>query len=250
MLGRTRIHTRARGAGAGAGTGMVTDLEKILALSPSVLYWRAQSPGTVARDGTGAVATNTEPVGRILDLSGNGNYAAAPADGNRSTLNATGWVFDGTDDYYSLLSAVTIPVSVTIVRAFRRPLGLTISAGLGNASANSPYEALWFNENTIFAWLDAAGLIQESSANASTGAFVVTTRKTLLTQTLRLNGAAVTTTPTIAVGGTQLNSFGRRNANYNAGEISFLAVFAAELTGADLALVEQIAAGTNGATLA
>jgi hypothetical protein len=46
------------------------------------------------------------------------------------------------------------------------------------------------------------------------------------------------------------HSVGLRQGNYNSGEISFLAVFPTELTGADLALVEQIAAATNGAVLA
>jgi hypothetical protein len=231
----------------GAEVGQ-TSLQRILALSPPILYWRAENAGTVGIDGTGGTATGTSPVGRIIDLSGNARHASAPAIGNRAILNSTGWVFDGVDDYYSL-SAYTVPTEVDIVRAFRRPTGLTASFGLGNTAANAPHDAFWSLDNNIYSWLSPASYIGSTATNANTGAFVLTARRTLTTETLRLNGAAVATSQTVSAGGTQLNSFGRRNANYNANEISFEGVFP-RLSDTDLALVEQIAAATNGTTLA
>lgn len=50
-----------------------TDLQRLLALSPSLLIWPAQATMTVATNGTGAAPTSGQLVGRILDLSGNGN---------------------------------------------------------------------------------------------------------------------------------------------------------------------------------
>jgi len=227
-----------------------TDLERLLSMSPSVLYWRTQSPGTVNRDGTGAVATGTDLVGRIPDLSGNNNYAAAPADGNRSTLSATGWGFDGTDDYYTLASALTVGTNYTVVRGFKRATAGIVSLGLGNSGANTPYDPLWFTDNNIYSWLGPDGYLGTSSTNTNTGSFVTTARRNASAQSLRLNGAAVTTTLTAATDGTSLTSLGRRNTTYNAGEICFLAVFPSELSGGDLAFAERIAAEATGATLA
>ena len=75
-----------------------------------------------------------------------------------------------------------------------------------------------------------------------------TVRRAASTQTIRRNGTQIASGSASAVSG-DLSTFGRRSATYNSGEISFLAVFPSELTGADLALVEQIAAATNGAVL-
>lgn len=250
MLGRTRLHTRARGAGAGSGSGAITDLERVLALSPAAVYWRALSPGTVNLDGTGAVATETDPVGRIIDLSGNNNHASAPADANRATLNATGWVFDGTNDYYSLTSGISVTTNMTAVRAFKRATSGIQTVGLAIAAADAPAEGRWGIDNFNAVGLGAAGTAS-TSASVDAGSFVFTSQRTALVQSLRRNGASValsSATPPAVSGA--FDAFGRQNAIYNNGEISFFAVFTAELTGADLALVEQIAAATNGAVLA
>jgi len=253
VLGRTRIHTRARGSGAGSGAG--SDLQKILALSPSLLIWPAQTTMTVATNGTGAAPTTGQSVGRILDLSGNGNNLiagtwASPSDAARATLTAGNALnFDGSSDHYSLLNAISITTNMTVVRAFKRASAGISTVGLGISSADFPAEGRWGVGNFNVVALGATQT-QSTATFTDTGSFVFTAQRTASVQSLRRNGAGValasSTPPTVSG---SFDSLGRLNALYNNGEISFLALFPTELTGADLALVEQIAAATNGATL-
>jgi hypothetical protein len=227
------------------GSGALTQLEQIRALSPSIVYWRAQNAGTVNRDGTGSTATGTDLVGRIIDLSGNNNHASAPADSNRATLNSTGWSFGGVDDYYTLASAISITTNMTVVRAFKRTTG--INSGLLGGSLTR--EALWFGNNIIYLSLGDSSQTA-GSADARTGSLVATSRRNASVQTVRINGASYSSASALAVTSSFTSFGGHAGSNFNNGEISFLAAFPSELTGADLTLVEQIAAATNGATLA
>lgn len=190
----------------------------------------------------------------VKELPGNHLRAgtwASPADSSRAFLTAGGALnFDGVNDYYSLLNAIPITEQMTVVRAFKRASASISSMGLGSAAADFPHEANWFSSNTILSRLanTSTGAVA-SAANTSTGSFVTASRRTASTETIRLNGTEVAT-GAARTAGSSLAALGRRNTVYNSGEISFLAVFPTELTGADLALVEQIAAATNGAVLA
>lgn len=385
MLGRSRIHTRARGSGAGAGSTTTTDLPRLIALSPSLLIWPAQGAGWQGTSG-GTLAASGQPLGLGADLSQlqgktlsewlaaapelvtNGDFAtdtgwtkgtgitiaggkavftsvsvgqlltqsltvtagttyavtytigdysaggvaprftggstvagttqiaagtyteimvavsgnnvlefrasfataslsvdnvsikalpgnhlragtwASPSDSARGLFQNNAINFDGVNDYYSLLNAISITTNMTVVRAFKRASAGINNVGLGG-SGNPPYDALWLTDNNTY--LKLGDLIQTSSSTSTgTGSFVLTSQRNASAQSSRRNGAAIAAPASApAVTGT-LTAFGLRTSNYNSGEISFLALFPTELTGANLALVEQIAAATNGATLA
>lgn len=225
-------------------------LARLRALSPSVLYWRAYSPGIVNRDGTGAAATGTDPVGRVLDLSGNNNHASAPSDAARATLNSTGWVFDGVDDYYALTAGISITTNMTVIQAFKRATSGINSVALGLAATNLPTGPRWGSGNRNVVGLGATETTSVGTPT-TTGSFVYTGERTASVQSLRLNGADVplnsSTPPTVSGA---FDAFGRVSGSFNTGEISFLASFPSTLSAANRAFVEQIAAATNSTTLA
>lgn len=245
-------------SGVLGGAGGQTALDQVLAYSPSLLIWPEYATMTQATDGTGAAPGTGDPVGRILDLSGNGNNIiagtwASPADAARATLTAGNALnFSGVDDYYSLLNAVSITESMTIVRAFKRASAGIENVGLGYSVGSSPTEAFWYLSNAFYSGRLAGDTAETviSSADTSSGSFVSSNIRNASTEILRINGALKNSGNGGVLSGS-LDLFGRRGgSNYNSGEISFLAAFDTELTGADLSLVEQIAAATNGATLA
>lgn len=187
----------------------------------------------------------------VKELPGNHLRAgtwASPSDAARGTFQNNAINLDGVNDYYSLLNAISITENMTVVRAFKRA-----SAGIDNIGlstlATQPYEAWWLTSNSILAALVGATNNTHATSQTQTGSFVLTTSRNSTNETVRRNGTAFTPVATAAAAGT-FTTFGRRNTSYNSGEISFLAVFPTELTGANLALVEQIAASTNGSVLA
>jgi hypothetical protein len=157
--------------------------------------------------------------------------------------------FSGVDDYYSLLNAISITESMTVVSAFKRASAGIQNCVIGNSAASVPYAGRWQADNFRLAALGATESGYTVGSSTATGSFVETIARSASTDVMRYNGTQIGTRTPPTVSG-ELNAVGRRNANYNSGEISFLAVFPTELTGADLALVEQIAAATNGAVLA
>ena len=242
---RSVVRSPVQGA---LGADNRTDLQKVLAQSPSVLYWRAQNAGTVNRDGTGSTATGTDLVGRIIDLSGNNNHASAPADTSRAQLNATGWVFDGSSDCYVLGSTIPIATNMTTVRAFRRASAGINSVGLMASTGNIAREGFWYDvDNQIYTAL--GGSQTGGASNTSTGAFVTTTVRNATTQTTYLNGAVYATGAAPAVSGSFAN-LGSTGTIFNNGELAFQASFPSELSGANRVLIQQIAAATVGAALA
>jgi hypothetical protein len=201
--------------------------------------------------GTDASSTLTWDNISVRELPGNHLRAgtwASPSDAARGTFQNNAINFSGVDDFYSLLNAISITTNMTVVSAFKRASAGIQNCVIGNASAAEPYAGRWQADNFRLAALGASASGYGVGASTNTGSFVETVARTASTDIMRYNGTQIGTRTPPTVSGT-LNAFGRRNANYNSGEISFLAVFPTELTGADLALVEQIAAGTNGATL-
>jgi hypothetical protein len=186
----------------------------------------------------------------VRELPGNHLRAgtwATPSDAARGTFQNNAINFSGVDDYYSLLNAISITTNMTVVRAFKRASAGILSIGVGNTASNTRYDGRWGSDNVRSVSLGTAET-DIGTANTATGSFVFTASRNASAQILRQNGTQLATgTPPTASG--SFDNIGRRNTGYNSGEISFLAVFPTELTGANLTLVEQIAAGTNGATL-
>jgi hypothetical protein len=189
----------------------------------------------------------------IRELPGNHLRAgtwASPSDAARGTFQNNAINFNGSAHYYSLLNAISITTNMTVVRAFKRASAGIVSQGLGAASAASTTEAVWFTDNQTYRGLGGVNTPSIVFVSTATGSFVQTSARNATTETIRRNGAVIGSGSALSVTGS-LGEMGRRvAAQYNSGEISFLAVFPTELTGADLALVEQIAAATNGAVLA
>jgi hypothetical protein len=223
-----------------------TDLQRMLNLNPSLLLWRDESAGTVAANGSGATATNGDPVGRILDLSGNNNHAVAAGDANRATLTATGWSFDGTNDYYVLTTGIAVANSMTIVRGFTRPSSAIRSLGLGNADNYYPRDAIFWQDNNIYLALATDGTQPNAgSPNFTTGNCVLTSIRSAGILTARLNKLQVINGAGGANSGTAMSLIGKQGGAgpqpSTQGEISFLAVFPGILSADDLDFVESIA---------
>jgi hypothetical protein len=188
----------------------------------------------------------------VRELPGNHLRAgtwATPSDAARGTFQNNAINFSGVDDYYSLLNAIPITESMTVVRAFKRASAGINTVGMGTLASATPIEGYWRSADN----LNLLGLPTErtSAANTSTGSFVTASRRNASALTLRLNGTEViSNTPGAASG--SFETIGRRSSVYNSGELSFIMVVdetVNPLTDANLTLVEQIAAGTNGATL-
>ena len=174
---------------------------------------------------------------------------ASPSDSARGMFQNDAINFDGVDDYYSLLNGINITTNMTVVRAFKRASAGINSIGTGQTTAFNPYEHWWLNSNNNNYSALGPTVRDAGAANTNTGSFVTTACRSASLEKLRLNGTQVISVSAATASGS-LTALGRISSVYNAGEISFLALFPSELTGADLTLVEQIAASTNGATLA
>ena len=186
----------------------------------------------------------------VRELPGNHLRAgtwASPSDSARGMFQNNAINFDGVNDYYSLLNAISITTNMTVVRAFKRASAGVHSVGLATSSTFYSRDFYWANENTRQVRFYSGAT--SASANTSTGSFVSTSIARNGTQLFRINAAEIASGSGAVPNA--LDAFGLTETNrYNSGEISFLAVFPTELTGANLALVEQIAASTNGTTLA
>lgn len=187
----------------------------------------------------------------VRELPGNHLRAgtwASPSDAARGTFQNNAINFDGVNDYYSLLNAISITTNMTAVSAFKRA-----SAGIQNVmggalAAEAPHIGRWQGDNfRSMALGGSAGAYVPAST--ATGSYVITGSRNVSTEGTRVNGVSIGNRAAPAASGA-VEVIGRRNFAYNSGEISFLAVFPTKLTDANLALVEQIAASTNGATLA
>ena len=174
---------------------------------------------------------------------------ASPSDSARGMFQNNAINFDGVNDYYSLLNAISITTNMTVVRAFKRASAGISAVGL-NTTAGGPGDFVWFGSDNGRA-NQMNNFVLTAAVSTAGGSFVTSSRRNATTQSIRQNGADVALNS--ATAGTVTGSvslLGRFSTLYNSGEISFVAVFPSELTGADLALVEQIAASTNGTTLA
>jgi hypothetical protein len=199
----------------------------------------------VLSDGSGATATNGDPVGRILDLSGNNNHAIAAGDANRATLTATGWSFDGSNDYYNLTQGVPLADALTVVRGFKRSTTAGVQHGLCVNNNYFPREAIIYLDTIYVALSSTSAQLGPASTGSVTGNCVLTSIRDGQTQTARFNqsqvltgaaGALSTPAPTMSVLGKEGNS----NTTTNE-ELYFLAVFPGILSADDLDFVESIA---------
>ena len=186
---------------------------------------------------TGSTATTYQKVVTALDVT-----EAGVAD--------TYYVsFDGVNDYYSLLNAIPVTENMTVVRAFKRASAGIRAIGLGNTSATSPNDYAFAPDNTASASFTGVTPGNSIAADTSTGSFVSSTLRTAAgSKIIRRNGTQLQSESSGAVNGS-FAALGVRSTVYNNGEISFLAVFPTELTGADLELIEQLAAATNGSVV-
>tara|TARA_Y100001947_G_C10286111_1_gene280687 strand:- start:194 stop:976 length:783 start_codon:yes stop_codon:yes gene_type:complete len=241
-----------------AGTTAATLLAKARALQEPVALWVAsESPGTVNTDGTGSEATPTQLVGRIPDISGNGNYAVAgtiatPDNSARATLTEDGdfigWDFNGTDDYYSLLSPYTITESMTLMSAFGRAGTGLRSVPIGSVS-DVVHGGYWWTNDTQYVALGATQTAGPLSTD--TGSFVWTASRNATGQILRRNGTEIISRAASTVSGS-IDEIGYANdvVEFHDGLIYGVAIFDVELTGAALAAWEAYFASLNGVTLA
>jgi len=113
--------------------------------------WDATDMATLFQDsaGTTPVTAYTQPIGRMLDMSGNGNHHLQSTAGARPQNTADGALFDGVND-----ALATLPIDftgtseMTLAAAFTRLSGthaaalfgasVTIWATSGNASIWTP----------------------------------------------------------------------------------------------------------------
>jgi hypothetical protein len=155
--------------------------------------------------------------------------------------------FDGTDDFMSLASAISITTDMTVLRGFGRSAAGIRSAGLGPASGTEPRDYFWQTTNIESYGLGATA--QTLTADTATGYFVGTLRRSATDEFLRRNGTQISTRAAPAVSGS-FTKLGDLSGNLNNGPIYGLIVLDRELTGSELTATEQWMAGKTGATLA
>lgn len=198
--------------------------------------------------------SGTITITSIKEIPGNHLRAgtwASPSDTARATRGITSgkwrWNFNGSNNYYSLLTPISVTENMTVIRAFRRASAGVDSVGLGSAGA-LPHEAWTTTTNVIYSRLGSTVRTQ-ATGQTWTGPNVMTTLKTASFERVRLNGVAFAdqagNTDT-----TSLTALGLRSTNYNNGDISAAAVFDSELTGNALAAWERYIASLNDAVLA
>jgi hypothetical protein len=155
--------------------------------------------------------------------------------------------FDGTDDFMSLASAISITTDMTVVRGFGRSAAGVTSIGLGSAAGE--HAGVWFTNNLTYVCL-GAGQSSGYSVSTATGSFIDSAIRSASAEYIRRNGTQIGTRAAPSVAGT-LEAIGRYAVTgYNNGPIYGLIVLDRELTGSELTATEQWMAGKTGATLA
>jgi hypothetical protein len=154
--------------------------------------------------------------------------------------------FDGTDDFMSLASAISITTDMTVLRGFGRSAAGIRSAGLGPASGTEPRDYFWQTTNIESYGLGATA--QTLTADTATGYFVGTLRRSATDEFLRRNGTQISTRAAPAVSGS-FTKLGDLSGNLNNGPIYGLIVLDRELTGSELTATEQWMAGKTGVTI-
>lgn len=230
-------------------------LEQAEALStPLVRYVASESPGTINTDGTGSEATATDAVGRIPDLSGNGNYCVAgtiatPSDTARATLTQDGsylaWDFNGTNNYYSLFDPPFLSDIGAIIHVGTRATTGIVTIGLGRNGSSTG--TLWFSNNVQYYGLRNTWLAV--SADTTTGAIVRTAWRSGANEIIRVNGAQFASAAAAAAT-VSVDSLGRGSSLFNSGLLHGLIVLPAGVSQEAVEAWEAYAASLNGATLA
>lgn len=96
--------------------------------------WDATDMATLFQDSAGAtpVTALTQPIGRMLDISGNGNHLLQATAGARPQYTTDGALFDGVDDALATLPIDFTGMSeMTLAAAFTRLSGIHAAALFG-----------------------------------------------------------------------------------------------------------------------
>lgn len=224
------VWTPSRRGGSGS-PGADPDVAAVLALSPSILYWRTKSPGTINRDGTGAAAVNGNLVGRIPDLSGNGRYAQATSDSARAVLDATGWTF--TSDTYAINSPLARSGTQTMI------IRLTRTANGQNQAPFSAvnYDTYWFTDDAIYTYVNGAE-VPLTTESVPPNENTLTVIRNGSNTVVRRNGSQIGSITGVSVSGT----YNALSNMPNGTQIRFMSVFPTALSGANLTAMEAYAA--------
>jgi len=156
-------------------TGFVFDFS-----DGSTIFQETSSPSTASGNG--------DPIGTVLDLSGNGNHISAATDANRPTYSSDGYgSFDGSDDY--LTAAFTLNQTLTLVFSARAVgsifFDILIAGGATSASISQDSGA---NVLTLFCG-GVVGAIPFSNGED----FVITARASGATSRIAKNSGSYTT---------------------------------------------------------
>lgn len=161
------------------------------------------------------------------DQSGNGNNASQTAAANQPKIvdSSTGLVlenekpaidFDGTDDFFNLTSNIVTNVNYTGFQVVKRNATLTNSVTAAGISINDSYLAWIFNDNKIyfrssrgyiFTPLDINTQVLFTSLNIHTG-----------NMTIYSNGSSIISSSPISLPSGNINTIGRRDADYGSGK--------------------------------
>lgn len=206
-----------------------------LALLATAPYWfDVQDLSSMKQEITGASATTAaavgSPVGSRLNKGTAGGWATAPANGQRPILRQDGsgyyyLEYDGVNDYYNLPASWAMTEKMTFYHAGTRSASgqevNSFSGGVNN------YPAIWYGvDNKFYAALsgDIGGLI--SSADTSTGSFVLTSWRDTESEAIRKNGTQIATrsiNPTITGAFSRIGYF--PTSEYNVGHEYSIAGF-------------------------
>ena len=168
--GSTMDRIRWTGDAATSGGGTLTT--DFVFKSPNAEFFAGRSGfafdpfdySTMFQDSAGStpVSANSQTLGKLNDLSGNGNHRTQATSGNRPLTSADGYVFDGSDD--GMVGSVSTASSGSWTYVVRVGVGADTSGVLG------------FGSNTGGAYL---GVYQSGSGTSTVGGAVTLTSITV-----------------------------------------------------------------------
>ena len=208
--------------------------------------------------GTIPVTADGDPVGLMLDKSGNGNHASQSVSGARPVYRTDGvlhWLeFDGVDDV--LTNMATRTIGAFTISVAHRETNRKISSlySMGSSSSNRLQAHLPYSDgNYYFDTADATGGRINGTWPLAVGDDAVTAhyRKANDVVEARINGTTVGTVTIDSTVTSDVVSIGRseyNKSNYYAGRVYGFAIVFADKS-EDVSQLESYLASLNGVTL-
>jgi hypothetical protein len=202
------------GAGAASDTKQVTPEGGALTFEAAVIallgaklraFWLYDDPATMFQSsgGTGAVSSDTDPIGYLTDLSGNGKHKLQATSGNRPAFRTSPnrTRFDAVNDYLSVASAAfpidTFEIFTVLEQYTAQPADwstfTTFGSSTGDSGTRTDGFVIHLGQGNTLVWAQASeiSISQSGSGNLSKG--LLEYRQEASLGTLLFNGSSLGT---------------------------------------------------------